>query len=59
VIVGQRLDKRNFRRKMLELKILKACEEMKRDKPHRPAQLFSFVEAKVIKLQEKGILVPF
>jgi len=59
IILEEELDKRNFRRKMLELKILRSCAEVRRDKPHRPAQLYSFVESKVIKLQEKGILVPF
>ena len=59
IILNDDLDKRNFRRKMLELKILKSCGEARRNQAHRPAQLYSFVESKVIKLQEKGILVPF
>jgi 8-oxo-dGTP diphosphatase len=59
IILGENLDKRNFRRKMTELKILKPCGEAQRNKAHRPAQLYAFVESKVIKLQEKGILVPF
>lgn len=59
IILGHKLDKRNFRRKMAELKLLKASGEIKKNRPYRPAQLFSFVETRVIKLQEKGILVPF
>ena len=59
VIVGQPLDKRNFRKKMLQLGILKDTREQRVEGRQRPARLYSFTEAKVIKLQEKGIIVPF
>ena len=59
IILDQRLDKRNFRKKMLQLHILKDTEEKKADGPQRPAKLYSFTDVKVIKLQEKGIIVPF
>ena len=59
VILGQRLDKRNFRRKMLQLGILKGTSEFKANGRQRPARLYTFTEPKVIKLQEKGIIVPF
>ncbi len=59
VIVGQRLDKRNFRRKMLQLGILKGTQAFKTNGRQRPARLYTFPEPKVVKLQEKGIIVPF
>lgn len=59
VIVGQRLDKRNFRRKMLQLGILKGTREFQASGRQRPARLYTFTEPKVVKLQEKGIIVPF
>ena len=59
VILSQRLDKRNFRRKMLQLGILKGTREFKAHGRQRPARLYTFTEPKVVKLQEKGIIVPF
>ena len=59
VLLGQRLDKRNFRRKMLQLGILKGMREFKANGRQRPARLYTFTEPKVVKLQEKGIIVPF
>lgn len=59
VILGQRLDKRNFRRKMLQLGILKETQAFKANGRQRPARLYTFTEPKVVKLQEKGIIVPF
>ena len=59
VILSQRLDKRNFRRKMLQLGILKGMREFKANGRQRPARLYTFTEPKVVKLQEKGIIVPF
>ncbi len=59
VILTQRLDKRNFRRKMLQLGILKGTREFRANGRQRPARLYTFAEPNVIKLQEKGIIVPF
>jgi len=59
VILGTRLDKRNFRKKMLQLGILRDTGEQKVEGRQRPARLYSFTETRVIKLQEKGIIVPF
>jgi len=59
VILGKRLDKRNFRRKMLQLGILKETRDFKANGRQRPARLYTFTEPKVVKLQEKGIIVPF
>ena len=57
-ILGKKLDKRNFRRKMAVLKILKPLSEYRRG-GQRPAQLYRFVAARFEKLKDKGILFPF
>ncbi|HKY45835.1 MAG TPA: NUDIX domain-containing protein [Pyrinomonadaceae bacterium] len=57
-ILGKKLDKRNFRRKMSVLKILKPLPEYRRG-GQRPAQLYRFVAARFEKLKDKGILFPF
>ena len=59
VILGQRLDKRNFRRKMLQLDIMEETKDFRMNGRQRPARLYTFTEPKVVKLQEKGIIVPF
>jgi 8-oxo-dGTP diphosphatase len=57
-ILGKDLDKRNFRRKMAVLKILKPVREYRRG-GQRPAQLYRFVAARFEKLKDRGILFPF
>jgi 8-oxo-dGTP diphosphatase len=57
-ILDKQLDKRNFRRKMTLLKILRPLKEYQRA-GHRPAQLFRFAANRFEKLKEKGILCPF
>ena len=59
IILGRSLDKRNFRRKMLQLGILKSTRQFKTNGRQRPARLYTFAQPTVIKLQEKGIIVPF
>jgi 8-oxo-dGTP diphosphatase len=57
-ILGKKLDKRNFRRKVALLKILKPLSEYRRG-GQRPAQLHRFQAARFEKLKDKGILFPF
>jgi len=57
-ILGRKLDKRNFRRKMELLGILKGLREW-RHTGRKPAQLFRFAAARFEKLKDKGILFPF
>jgi 8-oxo-dGTP diphosphatase len=57
-ILEKKLDKRNFRRKIAELKILTPMKEY-RTGIGRPAQLFQFVAGRFEKLKDKGILFPF
>ena len=57
-ILGKKLDKRNFRRKMSLLGILKPLREHRRG-GQRPARLYSFSAVRFEKLKDKGILFPF
>ena len=58
-ILGRDLDKRNFRRKMLLLNILKPLNEWAKDGPNRPAQLYRFSAKQFERLRDKGIIFPF
>jgi 8-oxo-dGTP diphosphatase len=57
-ILDKKLDKRNFRRKIALLNILKPLKEYRRG-GQRPAQLYRFVASRFEKLKDKGILFPF
>lgn len=57
-ILGKKLDKRNFRRKIELLRILKLTSEYRRG-GQRPARLYRFAAARFEKLKDKGILFPF
>jgi 8-oxo-dGTP diphosphatase len=57
-ILDKKLDKRNFRRKIELLKILKPTAEYRRG-GQRPARLYRFAAARFEKLKDKGILFPF
>ena len=57
-ILGKKLDKRNFRRKLALLRILRPTRELRRG-GRRPARLYEFVAANFEKLKDKGILFPF
>jgi 8-oxo-dGTP diphosphatase len=58
-VLGRPLDKRNFRRKMALLDVLKPLEEWVQEGPSRPAQLFRFSAKQFERLRDKGILFPF
>jgi len=57
-ILDRKLDKRNFRRKIALLGILKPLREWQR-RGRKPARLFQFAAARFEKLKDKGILFPF
>jgi 8-oxo-dGTP diphosphatase len=57
-ILDRKLDKRNFRRKIALLHILKPLREW-RNTGRKPAQLFRFAAGRFEKLRDKGILFPF
>lgn len=46
-ILGRKLDKRNFRKKILSLKILKSTGKKKKLGKARPAEMFSFTKRKL------------
>jgi len=58
-ILGRRLDKRNFRRKMGLLGILRPAGGWRREGLRRPARLYSFAARRFEKLKDRGILFPF
>ncbi len=45
-ILDKEVDKRNFRKKIMELHILKDLKKQKMEGAHRPAQLYSFMKKK-------------
>ena len=57
-ILGRPLDKRNFRRKLALLGILKPVKEQRRERG-RPAQLYEFSAHEFTKLKDVGIIFPF
>jgi len=54
-VFNKSLDKRNFRRKVLQLKVLEPLKEWKREGLARPARYYKFSETKFEKLKDKGI----
>ncbi len=46
VILHESQDKRNFRKKLLEMKILKSLRKKKMEGAHRPAEVYGFVRKK-------------
>ncbi len=57
-ILDKKLDKRNFRRKLALLKVLRPTREY-RHGGRRPARLYQFQAANFEKLKDRGILFPF
>lgn len=53
-ILSRDLDKRNFRRKMLKLKLVESLDEKQEGVPHKPSQYFKFNEENYNKLIENG-----
>lgn len=58
-ILGIELDKSNFRRKILHMKLLVALEEKQQDVSHRAAKLYKFDPEIYKKLTEKGFNFEF
>lgn len=44
IVLDRRLDKRNFRKKIISLKLVKKLNRKKHDGPNRPAELYKFVD---------------
>ncbi|MCV2486821.1 NUDIX domain-containing protein [Flavobacterium sp. SH_e] len=58
-ILGIEMDKPNFRRKILHMKLLAALDEKQQDVSHRAAQLYKFDPEIYKKLTEKGFNFEF
>lgn len=54
VIIGKTLDKRNFRRKMINLKIVKKLDEKQEGVPHKPSSFYQFNKKNYDKLVKDG-----
>lgn len=53
-VLGQTLDKRNFRKKILKMDLLLALDETQKDVSHRAARYYQFDEQKYLNLKAKG-----
>lgn len=53
-ILRTKLDKRNFRKKILSMNLLVDLEEMQEGVPHRPAKLYQFDKARYFKFEAEG-----
>jgi 8-oxo-dGTP diphosphatase len=53
-ILEQDIDKRNFRKKILSMDLLKELDEVQMDVAHRAARLYKFDEKKYRQLKERG-----
>ena len=53
-ILGRSLDKRNFRKKILRMGLLKELDEVETDVPHRAARLYRFDRRKYKRLTSQG-----
>jgi hypothetical protein len=58
-ILGVEMDKPNFRRKFLKMKLLKGLEEKQQDVSHRAAKLYKFDHGIYKKLTKKGFNFEF
>jgi len=55
-VLARPLDKRNFRRKVLNMGLLEACGEVQKDVSHRAARLYRFDKRKYAALTRQGFL---
>ncbi len=58
-ILDVKLDKPNFRRKMMKMNLLAPCNEKQKGVPHRAANLYRFDSAAYERLTEKGFSFEF
>jgi 8-oxo-dGTP diphosphatase len=58
-ILGREMDRRNFRRKVMELGWVEEAVGTRREGAHRPARLFRFVPGAFAEYRKKGRQLPF
>lgn len=51
IILNKKLDKRNFRKKLLALKLIKKLSKIRTGDAHRPAELFTFKTRSLVQAQ--------
>lgn len=59
IILAKPLDKRNFRKKMFSLRILRAEHLQRHKNGGRPARLYALAQHRFFRLKDRGILFPF
>jgi 8-oxo-dGTP diphosphatase len=58
-VLGKKVDKRNFRKKILSLKVLRSLPDRQENVRHRPARLYTLVAGRFGKLKNKGMVFSF
>ncbi len=53
-VLGKKLDKRNFRKKILNMNLLQELDELQTDVAHRAARYYEFNEVKYQQLKQQG-----
>ncbi|MBT7902338.1 NUDIX hydrolase [Candidatus Woesearchaeota archaeon] len=59
IVYGRELDKRNFRKKLNQMAILKETNETKIEGAHRPARLYRLKNKNIYLIKDRGFFVPF
>ncbi len=54
IVLGKKLDKRNFRKKILKMDLLEELDELETDVAHRAARYYEFNEVKYQQLKQQG-----
>lgn len=55
IVLGRKLDNRNFRKKIFGMDVLRELNEMQKGVPHRAARLYKFDEVKYRRLIRRGL----
>jgi 8-oxo-dGTP diphosphatase len=55
IVLGARLDNRNFRKKIFGMDVLRELDEMQKGVPHRAARLYKFDERKYRQMVKRGL----
>ncbi|HEX7773953.1 MAG TPA: hypothetical protein VF435_16140, partial [Pyrinomonadaceae bacterium] len=55
IVLGRKLDNRNFRKKIFAMNVLRELGEMQKGVPHRAARLYRFDERKYNQMLKRGL----
>ena len=55
IVLGMKLDNRNFRKKIFGMDVLRELDEMQKGVPHRAARLYKFDERKYKQMMKRGL----